>query len=110
MKQIVLANKEYNVPDLDFNAVCDLADKGVDIMNPKAFSNNPIMTARSITAWMLGITAIEAGQVIQDHVLDGGDIADIFTVFNEVVDESGFIQALQKRGAKRPQDRKRKAQ
>lgn len=106
---IILANETYDIPELDFNAVCELSEKGVDILDPKSFTKNPIIAARNITSWMTKTDTIEAGNIIQNHVIDGGDIADIFTAFNEAIEASGFIHSLQARGVKKPQDRKKKA-
>ena len=106
---IILANKTYDIPELDFNAVCELSERGVDILDSKSFTKNPIIAARNITAWMTKTSVIDAGNIIQEHVIDGGDIADIFNAFNEAIEASGFIHSLQARGVKKPQDRKRKA-
>lgn len=96
-RNIEINGRTYRFPDIDFNAVCDLADQGVDIMNPKTFMKKPIPAARAIVAWILDTDVESAGKEIQAHILGGGDLSPIFEAFNSEVENSGFFNALQKR-------------
>ena len=83
---------------------------GVDVFNPKTMSKKPILTARAIVAWALGLSTEEAGDEIQKHILSGGNLDGLFTGFFEVVEESGFFKSLKERNEKTVelQDHKRK--
>lgn len=109
-KKLVINGTEYDYPEMDFNAICDLQENGVDVFNPKSMSKKPILTARAIVAWALGIEVEEAGEEIQKHILNGGSLDGLFTGFFEVVEDSGFFKSLRGRNEKTVelQDHKRK--
>ena len=111
-KKLVINGTEYEYPEMDFNAICDLQENGVDVFNPKTMSKKPILTARAIVAWALGVDVEEAGEEIQKHIINGGNLDGLFTGFFEVVEESGFFKSLKGRNEKtvEPQDHKRKQQ
>jgi len=96
-RTIEINGRKYKFPEIDFNAVCDLADNGVDIMNPKTIIKKPIPAARAIVAWILDTDIETAGAEIQSHILSGGDLAPIFEAMNSEVEESGFFKSLLKR-------------
>lgn len=96
-RTIEINGRKYRFPEIDFNAVCDLADKGVDIMNPKTIIKKPIPAARAIVAWIFDTDIETAGAEIQSHILAGGDLAPIFEVMNSEVEESGFFKSLLER-------------
>jgi len=105
---LVINEREYDVPELDFNAVCDLADRGIDILNTNTMQKNALGIARGFTAWVMGVDNATAGREIQKHMLAGGDISVIIDAFTQAVEESGFFNAIQSRAPKTPQDHKRK--
>ena len=84
----------YRFPELDFNAVCDLQESGVDVLNPKAMKRKPITIARAILAWVMDEDLETAGREIQRHVINGGDVSAIFDGFFKAVEESGFMKSL----------------
>ena len=104
---LVINEREYDVPELDFNAVCDLADRGIDILNTNTMQKNALGTARGFCAWVMGVDTATAGREIQQHILNGGDIATIIDAFTKAVEESGFFNAISNR-MPAPQDHKRK--
>ena len=111
---IAINGTEYEVKEIGFNSICDLAEKGIDILNVKSLQKNVIVSARSILAWIADIDVEEAGNIIQEHIVNGGsveDIAGIIQAFTKAVEESGFLNALTKgaeKKAKTPQDHKKK--
>ena len=107
MAKVTINDNVYTVPELSFNAVCDLAEYGVDIMNPKAMRKNAVNAARGIAAWIMDMDIEEAGIEIQNHVIGGGTLDVIFEAFSTAVNESGFFEAMKER--KVPQDHKKKA-
>lgn len=93
-RTINLNNKEYTMPEVDFNAICELSELGVDVMNPKTLSKHPVPTARAVVAWVTGEDLTVAGNLIQEHLIAGGDIAHVLTAFVEGIEDSGFFKNL----------------
>lgn len=88
--------KEYKVKDLDFtNVMCDLEDKGVDIM--KMLNDGSIQdgrtftTVRTLTAALIGEDDMKkAGTILSTHLRNGGSLDTIFEAFTEVMKSAGF--------------------
>ena len=104
------------MPELNFNAICDLSEAGIDITQIKAVQKRPMVMARGLVAWIAGIDSETAGNMIENHVRNGGDMTqlfnDIFEAFSEEIGRSGFLQSLpqeETEPAKIPQDHKKKA-
>lgn len=112
--KVTINGKDYVVPELNNNAICDLADNGFDILSPAFKKKNPMSIARSLVAWIMGIDLEDAGDVLQEHIENGGELAPIIEAFGNAVSESGFIKALTlranaKQAGVEPQDHKKKA-
>lgn len=99
-KTIEINGRRVRFPELDFNAVSDLSENGVDIMSPKSMAKKPIASARAIVAWVLDMDLEMAGKEIQAHIINGGDLAPIFEALNEQVEDSAFFKALAERERK----------
>ena len=96
-RTIKLNDKEYTMPEIDFNAICELSELGVDVMNPETLSKHPIPTARAVVAWITGENLTTAGNLIQTHLIAGGDIAHVLTGFIGGIEDSGFFKSLPRR-------------
>ena len=99
-KKIKIAGTTYDVPELDFNGVSDLADNGVDLFSPKIKRKSAVSIARAVVAWITDSDLDEAGDILQNHIVNGGDVAEITEAFNEAVEKSNFILALKNRTEK----------
>ena len=86
----------YKAVPIDFNTVCALEDYGVSLTD--AGSKN-LMLIRAYVAVCAGVTPNEAGKMIEQHIVDGGDLESITAAFQKMVGESGFFQALKQRTA-----------
>lgn len=83
----------YTARKMDFNTIADLADFGLDMMSGKL----PLpSTARAYFAVCAGIDKESAGDEIQKHLNDGGDLADLFLAFKAECEESGFMKPAKK--------------
>ena len=110
-RTVVINNVEYEVPEINFNALCDLADYGVDILNPKQMKKSTINSARAIVAWITDSDVEAAGELIQAHMIAGNGITEIFDAFTQAVEDSDFFKALKNQEGRKPvqpQDHKRK--
>lgn len=89
---VKIDGRTYIVREFDFNAACELSEKGFDI-----FSNDDssaLVRIRAIVAWVMNIDAETAGNVIQKHIIDGGSLEDISNAFNAALEDSGFLKGL----------------
>ena len=62
-----LNGKEYKIPELDFNAVCQLEELGIDLVGQNA---KPFSTLCAFVALAVGDTE-KAGKELETH-LEGG--------------------------------------
>lgn len=91
-RTIKIDGRSYLVREFDFNAACELAEKGYDIFNG---DNAPVLVRmRAIAAWVMNVDEETAGNVIQKHIVDGGNLEDISNAFNVALEESGFLRGL----------------
>ena len=90
---MIINGKEYRNIPLDFNAVCKLEEMGVDITN---VDEKVMTTARAYVALCMHKPVSIAGQEIEQHVMNGGTLNEIYDAFSAEVEKSGFFQALQK--------------
>ena len=91
--------KEYKTKELDFtNVMCDLEDKGVDVMamingdftnGGKLFSTLRILISALIDEPDLK----KAGSILSEHLANGGDMDVILNTFTEVMAKAGFGEA-----------------
>lgn len=90
---LVLAGKKFEVKELDFtNMVCDLEDKGVDVIALMSGNTSKIFSvSRAIVSVLTGNDNIEeCGVLISEHIKSGGDFNDIMQVFTEAMEKAGF--------------------
>lgn len=83
--------KTYKVPELDFNAICELEDMGVVLTD---MDKKVLTTVRGFLALSMGSDMETAGKELGDHLASGGTIDDMVKEINKAVSESGFFQAL----------------
>lgn len=108
MNTVTINGREYKVPELDFNAVCELEERGVNILNLGENVKVASMV-RGVAAWIMGTDLKTASAEIQGHIQNGGNIMDILDALNESADESGFFKQGQQASQKKiPMDHQRK--
>lgn len=88
--------KNYKMPELNFNAMCNLEDMGVSITS---LDKKPMATIRGFIALAIGDPE-KAGKELEEHIVNGGTLDDIISDITKAVSESGFFQAL---SAKQPE-------
>ena len=104
MSTVTINGKEYDVPEMTFDAVCELEEYGVNLM---AGSKNLKIatTVRGLVAWITGLDLEDASAEIQAHITNGGNIMDVLNATTAAMEKSGFLSG--QRGAKTPQDHQR---
>lgn len=91
---MIINGKFYKDADLNFNTVCKMEDMGAPITN---ISENIMSTVRAYVALCMRCPLEKAGEALEAHIINGGNIKDIVEAFNRKVEESGFFQALRKK-------------
>lgn len=84
-------DREYHIPELNFNAMCELEDLGASFseMDKKVLS-----TVRAFLTLAMGGDTDKAGKEIEAHLASGGNFDEIMEDINRAVEESGFFRAL----------------
>ena len=83
--------KKYKTIELDFNAVCDMAENGISISD---FNSKPMAAARVYFALYFGGDKEMAGREIQAHLMNGGKLDDVISAFAKSIEDSGFFQTF----------------
>lgn len=76
----------------DFNTLCDFDSYGVSLQD---IANKPMAFVRAYVACCMNTSLEMAGQEINNHVINGGKLDDIFEVINKELENSGFFRAIQ---------------
>lgn len=104
--------RDYRVPELGFNTVCDLEEKGIsiyDIINPKVLKKKFMSIIRAFVGLATGLEPEESSALIEEHLLNGGTMDGWLDEIIESVEKSGFFQQLvNRKNPKAPQDHKKK--
>ncbi len=82
--------KIYKMPELSFNAMCQLEDMGISLAD---FEKKPMAAIRGFLALAIG-DAETAGRELEEHIVGGGDFTEIVEEITKAVQDSGFFQAL----------------
>lgn len=83
--------KRYDIPELDFNAICDLESMGVSLGQIK---KTPTEGIRAFFALCFNGDKEIAGTEIQSHIENGGEMDVIAEALGKAVKESGFFRAI----------------
>ncbi len=110
MKYIEINGKEYEIPELDFDAVCELEENGVNLLNMDRKNMKVASVVRGLVAWIMKCDTATASKEIEGHIAGGGNIGDLFVAINEGLSESRFFKrgGENRKVKKYPQDHQRK--
>jgi len=100
---MIINGKNYKIPELSFNTMCQLEDMGVSLtgMDKKILS-----TVRGFLALAMGGDLEKAGKEMEEHLANGGGLEEMMTEINKAVESSGFFRALNTTTEKKTQPRK----
>ncbi len=90
---MIINGKKYVLPELSFNTMCRLEEMGASLSE---IGQKPMAAIRAFTALAVG-TPEKAGEELEKHLTDGGDLKEIVDEITRAVNESGFFQALSKK-------------
>ena len=93
MATVKINNKKYEVPELTFKHFTQMEEQGFSVID--AFRKQQIfLLAMGYVCIVTGEDRDEAERLIEQHVLGGGEIADIYASFAEAVDRSAFFKKM----------------
>lgn len=98
MKTFILNGKTYMPKSFGFNFMCSLEEKNLPL---DEIEKNPMRIIRLYISYCIGKDEIAAGEEIEAHVENGGDLSEIADILSNAMEESGFFRALGKGTAKK---------
>ena len=107
MKTFTINGISYTAKDFDFNLICDLEDMGVPL---EKVQEKPLSMVRGYFALCAGKGNNYAGNEIQAHTVNGGNLEEITNVMSEKMEESDFFRALSKTEEKEITEKERPAE
>ena len=97
MRKFELNGKKYGAAVMNFGAICDLEDLGVNLDD---FAQKPMGAVRAYVELSTGLTKKEVAAEIEAHIVAGGTLEHITDCLAGEIEESDFFQALRKRQEK----------
>lgn len=91
MERITINGHSYPAKELDFNFLCELDEAGIQVTD---IGNKIMSVIRVYAAFCMGVSHEIAGNEINQHVINGGELKDVIDVFGEKAENSGFFQAI----------------
>lgn len=93
MANVKINQKNYVVPILNFSDMVVMEDMGFSVI--ELFQKQKIFSlATAFVGVVAKCTRPESEELCQQHVMGGGDIADIYDAFIEAANESAFFKKL----------------
>lgn len=105
MSYVIINGNKYDIPEVDFDAVCELEERGVNILNQDKSNAKLATMCRGLAAWIMGTDVHTASRELEAHVTNGGNILDIINRATDAINNSGFFK---QGGKKQPQDHQKK--
>ena len=105
MSYVIINNNRYEIPEIDFDAICELEERGVNILSMDKNKPHIATTIRGLVAWIMDTDVQNASMEIEAHIANGGNIIEIFTKVSDAINKSGFFGRNRQ---KQPQDHKGK--
>lgn len=91
MAKLKINGKNYEVPELTFRHLTQMEEQGFSLLT--AFQKREVfLIAMGFVCVVTGEDRDEAERLIEQHVLGGGSLEEIYSAFNAAVDRSGFFK------------------
>ncbi len=91
--KVKINNKNYDVPELTFKHFTKMEEQGFSIVD--AFQKKQLMLiAMGFTCAITGLDRTESEELIEQHVLGGGNVTNIVSAFGEAISESDFFKRM----------------
>lgn len=93
MTTFTIGDNTITAKKFDFNLVCDLEDMGISIQE---IGKKPMATVRAYIALSAGVTMDMAGQMMEEHILNGGSLEGVMGAMSKEMQDSDFFRNLNK--------------
>ena len=91
--KVKINNKTYTVAELKIEDYLKMEEQGISIL--EAFQKRQTMlVAMAFTCVVTGLERDDAAELLNQHVLGGGNILDIVAAFNKAISESDFFKRM----------------
>ena len=108
-RTITLNDSTYVIPEMDFEAVCELEEHGVDLLAMDRDHPKFAVMLRGICAWVMDVDNRTASREISEHIKKGGDLMGILGAVTDAMGDSGFFgQSEPEKVTPMPQDHQKK--
>ena len=91
MKEFTINGTAYKAKEISFNFMCFLEDKDIAL---EQIDSKPMKFGREYLAFCGNMTSEEAGEEIDKHVINGGDLGDLYAAMADAMEASGFFRAI----------------
>ena len=92
MHSVTINGRDYEIPEVTFDAICQLEENGVYLLNMDRKQPKLATMLRGLVAWIAKVEPEEASVMIEKHIQNGGDIGDIMTSVTQAINSSGFFR------------------
>lgn len=91
MEKFTINNRVYQAKEIDFNFICMLEVEGIPLTRiGKSFMN----VYKVYVAYCMDADTEIAGNEINQHMINGGNLNELTEILSRKMDESDFFQAL----------------
>ena len=94
---MTINNKNYIAKDIDANFICALEGCDLTLADIGKLQNKMFSFLRAYLAFCADISAVEAGNQLSLHVINGGNYDAVSECFVKKIGDSAFFQAMFKR-------------
>ena len=109
MNKVTINGKTYLIPEVNFDAVCELEENGVDLLAMDSRHPKLATTLRGLCAWIMKVEPRVASREIEAHIKAGGNIIEVLEAVTDAMKDSGFFgQSGTERVTPIPRDHQRK--
>ena len=82
---------KYEAAKYDFNTHCEFDSLGVNVLSLR---ENPLPVLRAYLSISSGMSLVECGKELEQHIIKGGDFAEMITVLAKEMNASDFFMAI----------------
>ncbi|MDU6263708.1 MAG: hypothetical protein E6600_04305 [Anaerocolumna aminovalerica] len=94
---MILNGKEYKIPEITFDMVCELEDAGISLSDIGKPKKKAMSIVRAFVKLATGLENEQVSDLIEDHLVNGGNFEGIFDEINKALTDSRFFQKMAER-------------
>lgn len=95
-----ICGRDYKIPELGFGTIRQLEENGISIFDLQRPNKKFISIITAFVGLATGLEVEQADELLQQHLLGGGNFDGWLNEINKAVENSGFFQAMMKKEQK----------